>query len=325
MHLRHSFWVGLRPNTLSLIVILFPAVIGLVDCIWAEWAKFSIDAPGYFRLALLTGLFWAGGWFYEKWRMEARLAALLYCTCFLIGFTAAGSVLNVMLVSIAGTRIDALLARTDMAMGFNWPALMHSVANHPALLSVLQAAYGVYLPEVALAVMIIGVCGPIGSVYRYVFAVAIGALICIFVWTLWPSFGAMSYYSLDPVTITRLHVPVDGAYGDTLVHMLNYGPGLISPHNVNGLIGFPSFHAVMALLLMWYFRNIAGIRWVIWAVNFAVILSTPVEGGHHLVDVIAALPVTALAVAGARSVYRLLTRAGHPISLTTGQVDTASW
>lgn len=111
-----------------------------------------------------------------------------------------------------------------------------------------------------------------------------------------PAFGAMSVYPLDPALAARLRVPVDGAYGDTLVRMLKEGPGLITPDNMKGLIGFPSFHAVLALLLMWYFRVLPRIRWIAWIVNSVVIAATPIAGGHHAVDILAGAPVALLAV-----------------------------
>ena len=139
---------------------------------------------------------------------------------------------------------------------------------------------------------------------------ALGALICIFVWTLFPAFGAMSVYGLDPVVAAKLHVSVDGAYGEALDRMLKDGPGLIAPDKMKGLIGFPSYHAVLALLLIWYFRRLPWIRWSVLVLNGIVILGTPIEGGHHWVDVFAGLPVAILAIAGASKIYGFVAYTG---------------
>ena len=278
----------------------------------------------YAELALAAGLFFGAGYIYARWRPEPRLAAMLTGTGFLVGFTAAASVLNAMLVTVAGHRIDAVLARADLALGFHWPQMMQAVADHPGLLWVLQLAYGVLLPEIALAVIVLGTLGRITSLYRFVLAVAIGALISILIWTLAPSLGAMSVYTLDPTMIAKLHVVTDGAYGQALVRMLHDGPGLITPDEIKGMIGFPSYHAVLALLLAWYFRDVRWLRWPVLVLNVIVIAATPIEGGHHWLDVFAAAPIALLAIVAARRVYALAARLDGSCGLSDSRAGRAS-
>ena len=80
---------------------------------------------------------------------------MLSCTSFLIGFTAAASVLNALLLAVAGPRIDHLLAGWDLALGFGWPAMMVRLSHYPILLWVLRHAYDALLPEIALAVLML--------------------------------------------------------------------------------------------------------------------------------------------------------------------------
>jgi hypothetical protein len=298
----HSSRVPALP-TIAWLLMFIAATVGVIDLIWAEKASFAIAGSAYAKLAAVTGLCWAGGYLYQIWRPEPRLAAMLFGTGFLIAFSAAGSALNAMLLTVAGPRVDDLLAQADRVLGFDWPGMMHALAGQQALLWVLQLVYSALLPEIALTVIVLGTLGRISSVYRFVLAVALGALITIFVWALFPAFGAMSVYHLDPATAARLHVPVDGAYGQALIRMLHDGPGFIAPDNAKGLIGFPSFHAVLALLLMWHLRDVPWLRWPALFFNGAVVLATPIEGGHHWVDVFAGVPVTILAIFSARRIF----------------------
>lgn len=299
------------PGNFPLLLIFLTAAIGLIDCFWAVKAPFLVETHAYAAVAAITGLLWAGGYFYDVWRPVPRIAAMLFGTGFLIGFTAAASVLNAMLLTVAGPRIDAMLAGADAALGFDWPAMMRAMADHPSLLRILFAVYGVLLPEIALAVVLLGLLGRIGTLYRFVLAVAIGALICFLIWTLFPAFGAMSVYHFDPALAARLGVPVDGAYGDALIRMLHDGPGRIAPDNVKGLIGFPSYHATLALLLIWYLRDVRWLRWAVLVLNGLVIFATPIEGGHHWVDVFAAVPVAALSILLARRIFHGMARTGR--------------
>ena len=311
-------------GALPLLLILIAAATGLADWLWAQKAGFAVAGSAYAGLTLTAALFFVAGHVYGRWRPEPRLSAMLIGTGFLIGFTAAASVLNAMLVTVAGHRIDALLARADLALGFHWPQMMRGIASHPRLLWVLHIAYGVLLPEIALAVLVLGTLGRLASLYRFVLAVAIGALISISLWTLFPAFGAMSVYAFDPATTAKLHVVVDAAYGRALIGMLSNGPGLIAPDNVRGMIGFPSYHAVLALLLVWHFRDVPWLRWPILALNLVVVLATPVEGGHHLVDVIAAVPVAMLSVVAAGWLSALAVRRQSDWVMAAAREDAAS-
>ena len=77
--------------------------------------------------------------------------------------------------------------------------------------------------------------------------------------------------------------------------LLRDGPGYITPGRLHGsLIGFPSYHCALALILTWYALAIPRLFWPLLVVNAVVLLSTPVQGGHHLMDVLAAFPVAAL-------------------------------
>jgi membrane-associated phospholipid phosphatase len=144
--------------------------------------------------------------------------------------------------------------------------------------------------------VILGWRGNPDKTYRFCLAVAAGALISIAVWAVAPSFGAMSVYELPPDIARAVQVSVDSEYGKALAAMLRGGPGFISPADVRGLIGFPSYHGALALIVVWYARSLPRLFWPLLAVNSLMLVATPVQGGHHLVDVLASFPVAALAI-----------------------------
>ena len=85
-------------------------------------------------------------------------------------------------------------------------------------------------------------------------------------------------------------------YGRELVKLLHNGPGYITPTDIRGLIAFPSYHAVLAMLMVWYARTISYLRWPILVLNLVVLASAPVQGGHHLIDIFGGCAVTVLAI-----------------------------
>ena len=49
-------------------------------------------------------------------------------------------------------------------------------------------------------------------------------------------------------------------YGRDLLRLLRDGPGYITPADLRGLIAFPSYHGVLAILLIWYARSVRWLR-----------------------------------------------------------------
>src|SRR6266481_2921499 len=100
---RMVFFVTAR---LQLILMTIVAAVAAVDAVWARAGQFDIDAPAYGLLALLAVALAAGGIFYDRVRKDEKLAAMLFGTSFLIGMSASFSVLNYLLITVAGQRID---------------------------------------------------------------------------------------------------------------------------------------------------------------------------------------------------------------------------
>jgi len=288
------------------------AALGVVDGLWMTLGRFRLDGGAFLLLGLLSALLFLGAYFYRTARPDPRLSAMLFGAAFLCVFSCEASALNYLLLTSAGTRIDSSLASLDRAIGFDWPAVMRWMKDHPRLNAVAFVAYSSMLPQVALSAIVLAKIEP-DRVYRACMALALSALVCIAIWGFAPSFGAFSVY---PLTDPPIDLALDSAYANDLVRLLHEGPGLISPRSARGLIGFPSYHATMALLAIWYLRDVKILRWPVLVLNLAVLFATPVQGGHHVVDVLASFPVAALAV--------FVTARIAKIAKITGMVNNSS-
>ena len=302
---------------LQLVLFAIVAAAAGTDVVWSVAGHSDVDAPAYGLLALLAAGLAAGGLFYDRVRRDERLAAMLLGTSFLIGMSAAFSVLNYLLLTFAGPRIDAPLAAIDRALGVDWPALMTFVAHYPLSNMVLQLVYISVLPQIALLTVALGFKGRPEQIYALCLSVAAGAAIAIGAWTVAPSFGAFSIYELPANVSSHLALALDGHYARALVNLLAHGPERISPSAAQGLIGFPSYHAVLALLVVWYARKLGVIRWFALALNAIVLVATPIQGGHHVVDVAAGFAVAALAVWFADAMLRWAALAPRHAALKT--------
>ena len=76
----------------------------------------------------------------------------------------------------------------------------------------------------------------------------------------------------------------------------------------------------MALMVVWYARELRAVRWFIFTLNVVVLMATPIQGGHHVVDVLAGFAVAALGVLFANVVMRSAARPSLQVEATTASV-----
>lgn len=309
----HGFFVTRR---LQFILLAIVACVATVDATWIRAGRFDADARAYGLIALLAVVCAVGGVFYDRFRKDERLAAMLFGAGFLVAISASFSVLNYLLLTVAGPRIDVPLASLDRAMGVDWPAMMAFATHYPWLTNVFfRLTYLSVLPQIALLLVAIGLWGKPDRIYAMSLAVACGAAISIAIWTVAPSFGAFSVYTLPTSVSDHLALALDRSYARELIALLNHGPGHISPSDAKGLIGFPSYHAALAVIVIWHARELPVLRWLLSGVNAVVLVATPIQGGHHVIDVVAGIGVAALSVFLANAAVRFAARQGSPLIL----------
>ncbi|HJW40834.1 MAG TPA: phosphatase PAP2 family protein [Rhizomicrobium sp.] len=169
-----------------------------------------------------------GGLFYSYVRKAERLAAMLMATAFLIGMSTTFSILNYLLLTVAGPRIDGTLAAVDRVLGVDWPAMMAVVPRHPLIDMGLQLVYISVLPQITVLVLCLGFWRKPEAIYRLCIAVAVGAAISMAVWTAALSFGAFSVYDLPSGVSRHLALALDGRHAHELVALLAHGPGRLA-------------------------------------------------------------------------------------------------
>jgi len=295
-----------------LLAIAFATI--LADTVWASAVHFDIDERAYLFLAEIVAALVAGALFYDRVRPDPKLSAMLMGTAFLVGFSAAFSFLNYLLLTVAGPRIDTAFAAADRAIGFNWVAVMTFMAHHPVTNAVLQLCYISVLPQIALLIIALAWSSRGGDVFRLCISIAAGAFLTVAFWTLFPSFGAFSVYTLPPEVTKHMVVALDGKYAHDLIDLLANGPGQISPRSAKGLVGFPSFHGALAMMVAWHARQLKYLRGPAVVLNALVLIATPIQGGHHLTDLAGGFIVACAAIAIANRTARFAS-ATTPVTL----------
>ncbi len=69
---------------------------------------------------------------------------------------------------------------------------------------------------------------------------------------------------------------------------------------LTGIVTFPSFHAAGAILYLWALWAIKWMRAIALVCNVLLLLSTPIDGGHYFIDVVAGVSLAVLSILAVR-------------------------
>ncbi|MFK7903242.1 MAG: phosphatase PAP2 family protein [Nitratireductor sp.] len=277
---------------IALNIILVIAIIDLCliaykgsNIQWLEYAK-----SGALTLALILG-----GLAYRVTNRSERIASTFICAALLILFTVVMSLYNYLLLPLERAQIDEALAAIDISLGVDWPALMAWAAQNPVLNVVFRLVYMSTMAQITLLIVLLGLTGRVIQMDILLTSLIISAIITICFWGLYPSFGAVAVYEV-PANISNAVAPMVGeAYARELKDLAANGPTLIGPYEVRGLIGFPSYHSVLAFITLFASRPLKFVFPVLLVLNIIMLPAILVQGGHHLIDVIAGFVLCACA------------------------------
>lgn len=274
-------------SIIALVALLDVSLI-LIKGVSTDWRGYALPACG--ALALI-----AGGQYYRVFRGEERIALALIASGLFIIFTLVASIFNYMLLPIRTAPFDLMLASFDAHFGYSWPDAVALAAEWPTVARAFFFVYFSSLPQLVFVVLLLGFAGKADALWHFLLTGVLGVMGCIAIWFVFPTFGPSTLYTLSPELLAKIDLGVTPEYGAELLRLGRDGPTYISPANVLGLIGFPSFHTVMACMSVVF---LARFKWIMpFAVllNIAMVPAILVHGGHHLSDVFGGVVMFGLA------------------------------
>lgn len=292
------------------------AAIIAVDWLWIIATDFRFDIMSIGKPAAIVAFLMMTAWFYRVRRPIRKFEILCTETALLLAFSAAAAVLSYLVASLDMPLIDTQLLAVDAALGFDWIAYVDFVNKRPWLGAVSSAVYVTTLAQVALVVVLFGVLGDVDRARRFVTAVMLGALLCIFISAVLPSAGALATLRPSAEFAAANQPVVDLDYKQTFFDLRSGAERFISLESLRGLIAFPSYHCTLSALIVIAFYGMGRWFWPVLLLNTAVILATPIDGGHHLADSLGGVIVALLAWKTATSLSRLGVRHGGFVSGT---------
>ena len=262
-------------------------------------AGMSLEASGFLRFLVLAAAMGGLACWCRARRLDER-------------FTAAAAIVGVGTLSLmicgiisnAGLRlgaptIDGWLVAADGAAGIDVGAVVRSFAEHPRAIDLLAFVYNA---SGALVVVLIAahlIKGRKAKAWELVATVVAAMQIVAVVSIAVPATGAMTHLGLLSLQGGGLPEGAGVYHLDAFVRFHAGTDPVLRLGEMSGLVTFPSFHTVLALLAT---QALAETRWRWLGVGWtaAVIVSTIPIGGHYVTDLAAGFAIWAASAAVAR-------------------------
>lgn len=253
-------------------------IVVITDLIWGSLAGWTVRAGHRLPqlLPLLVVLF--PFLLINRYRCDQRIRSTLAAAALFVLFIPASGALSYLVVSTNAPLMDQYFAALDSALGFDWASTAGWVAQHPLLHDLLRIGYFSGLYQIVLIIPFLGMTGRTKQLYELIFLLMVGALVAIAISGMTPAAG--------PWLASGANSPFDASMlshfqplRDGTLRVIEFGGQL------QGLVSMPSYHTMVAIFLTWAVRR-TRLFPVVLALNMLMIVSTPTEGGHYLVDVI---------------------------------------
>ncbi|NHO37342.1 phosphatase PAP2 family protein [Acetobacter fallax] len=268
---------GLRVNSIVLVVLLI--ITGMV--LHATNSVLHMDGLFFGLFLFLFGLLVIAA------RIVRSRILVLICQG-LIFFLAAGYCAG--FSALAALRVgaplsDAQLDGWDHWFGLHTERVIVFFASFDVFNHVWGVVYNLTVPGIILTIFILGLRKDEVSLYRLCFIFSVGSMTCSLFNLFFPAIGTVLYHGVSPDIMRRFPVGA-GVYFKGPFEAYHSGrlPG-ISPAALSGVVSFPSFHVVMALMTLFFLRGNRLVNGMVFVDVVLVLLSTILVGGHYFADV----------------------------------------
>lgn len=279
-------------------LLLLLSITGL-ESVWTYFANIElIDVSAALFLIVIPLSF---GLILELAGFAQRIAQTSNYLALWLGKIVVCSTFSYLCTTLAFPLLDATFSRIDAALGFHWLAWYKFVQAHPILHKALSLAYVSLIPQTFIAVVFFSHAARTARARELWWTTIISLLICCVVSAFLPALGAYPYHQMESPEVAEILSLRSGATRYLSVLM------------VKGLIAFPSFHMVGAVLLSYAYRY-SKLFPLVASLNGLMMISLPTQGGHYLTDMIGGAFVAAFAIFAYRKWINPVVRQTSPAS-----------
>jgi hypothetical protein len=260
--------------------------------VWNAFIGLSLTPAWYAVFAPAAAFSLAAGWIRFRQGESRLFEAALYLALWAI-WPPVCVWLAYLSVTLGLPLQDSALAASDAALGFDWIDVARFIDAIPGLGSVLNFAYLSPLWQFAASAIVLAWLAPRGRNRELLTHMLLAMTATLVIGTFVPAIGPAAAYGFGPEP-------------EAIIHALRSGGSQKLPYA--GIVSFPSFHTVMAVLFTYAHRDIDKTFHYALALNAVMLVSTLYNGDHYLSDILAGflvagstILVTAAAARGSRA------------------------
>jgi hypothetical protein len=281
------------------------SVSGVLMLVLLHSAQLGVAAGGPGAVAAVLWLTMTGWVAYALRRPATRIErigrdAAEYFGVF-IALTLFGIVASYAVAAQSVGYVDTQLAWLDSRLGFDWGAWYAFVVSHPVVRIAGRVAYAnIYLSPVILLAWF-AVTGQKREARIFIAAFWLAVVLTLVAFVLIPAKGPLAAMWQGPIP----YMPSSALYQAELIPQLrSHGLQQIHVEALQGVVCAPSFHAASGVLFIAAAWRAAPLRWPLLAVNVLMLLATPVEGTHYLIDIVMGAVVALVALGATHLLVR---------------------
>jgi PAP2 superfamily len=282
--------------------LLLAAMLAVLDATLLL-TNFRIQPMGYLAALIIAAVYGISGHIHAQssrgrpWisSLLTGIAQIILVVSVMISMTYMAAAANLPLQ-------DARLLAFDRAIGFDFRAFVAFVNDHPGVIAVLAWGYRAISWPILVITVLLPLTGHHLHASKYILVFLIALIATTVISLVVPAIGTYGAVGLVPSDYPNFEPQ---GYYDTLRDLPLIRDGslrVLDLSQLGGIVTFPSFHAAAAVIYIWALWPIRFVRWIGLLSNGAMLVSTPIGGGHFLVDVLAGVAVAILSIVAANRI-----------------------
>lgn len=220
--------------------------------------------------------------FYKIFRPDPRIVSLLESLFITLAFVQLMLLFSFLAATLNYPLIDSTLALVDSFFKINSFEVVSWFRAHNVLYKAFTYIYDCFLYQIPFVILYFSSRGDVLLLQRFIMQFMISSILMIIMSGLWPALGpyVWDHYTPSP--------PLAFALEQTLL----LREGIVDTSKFTGIVTFPSFHTVMALIYIYTFRHERKLIFIpILLLNLLMIFSCLPIGEHYFADLVGAIPV----------------------------------
>jgi membrane-associated phospholipid phosphatase len=266
-------------------------LLGGLDWIWA--GQLGLVFVGWLRVSGILIFLITIGFAYGYSGRSRRLSDASNYAALWVAFSAAGAISTYLVATLVMPLRDAEFVAIDAAMRFHWLAWYRFIEAHRVLQLPLFIAYFTFLPQIIGSILYFAHTGQTSRNAEMILIAMLSLIVTTTVSAFLPAVGPYVHFF--------------GRQTEDIVVLMSLRAGgahTFVTNRLQGIITFPSFHTVLAIIFMYVHRPPSRSFVPVAVLNVLMLLAIPSEGHHYLIDLISGALVAAVCIAVVRAVMR---------------------